>query len=263
MTRAGGAADVLPHDDSIDALDPIDRERIGREWLRRAEVELTAATLSAQIARGLLLDGATREVLELAARAVGDEVRHAYLCHAVAERYLGRKADAPRSRPIDEPVFGDCPPDLNRLLGVVLHSCISETLATVCLRDGLGQCVSPTAKAATQQLLQDDLNHARLGWAHLASPYVDAEAKHHVGHALPTLLRLGRDSWLYEARPPTDDPAHGVLGLAGFRALTKTAFAELVLPGFDHVGVDTSLGRQWFAVNVEAAPTGPSRTGRT
>jgi hypothetical protein len=244
---------VLPErDDVVDALGQPERERIGREWLRRAEVELTAATLSAQIARGLLLDGATRDVLELAARAVEDEVRHAYLCHAVAERYLARKADPPRSRPIDETVFGDCPPEINRLLGVVLHSCISETMATVCLSDGLPQCVSPTAKAATQQLLQDDLNHARLGWAHLASPFVGNTAKRHIGLALPTLLRLGYGSWHSEQRPPFDDPAHGVLGMTGFRSLTKTALTEVVLPGFDHVGVDTRLGRQWFAQNIDA-----------
>jgi hypothetical protein len=27
----------------------------------------------------------------------------------------------------------------------------------------------------------------------------------------------------------------------------KTAFDELVLPGFDYVGVDTSVGREWLA----------------
>jgi hypothetical protein len=249
MRGARGA--VLPaHDDVIDALAARDRERIGREWLRRAEVELTAATLSAQVVRGLLLDGATREVLELASRAVSDEVRHAYLCHAVAERYFGRPIDPPRSRPVEEPAFGDCPPAVNRLLGVVLHSCVSETLATVCLREGLGLCVSPTAKAVTQRLLEDDLNHARLGWAHLASPFVDVQAKEHVGRALPVLLRLGRESWLAEPRPADDDPAHGVLGLPGFKALTKSALAELVLPGFDHVGVDTRAGREWFERNV-------------
>jgi hypothetical protein len=247
MTRPRDGSQALPErDDRIETLGSLERERIGREWLRRADVELTAATLSAQIARGLLLDGATRDVLELAARAVEDEVRHAYLCHAVAERYLARKVDPPRSRPIDEPVFGDCPAELNRLLGVVLHSCISETMATVCLSEGLERCVSPTAKAVTHQLLQDDLNHARLGWAHLASSFVGREKKGHVSRALPTLLRLGHDSWLCEERPPNDDPAHGVLGMTGFMALTKTALVDVVLPGFDHVGVDTRLGRQWF-----------------
>jgi hypothetical protein len=242
---------ILPARDAvIEALESEARERIGREWLRRAEVELTAATFTAQLVRGLLLDGAAPAVLELASRAVADEVSHGRLCHDVAERYLGRSAPAPRSRPAEEPIYGDCPPQLNRLLALVMHSCINETLATVCLRDSMRRCESATAKIATRRLLRDDLNHARIGWAHLASPFVDAEARHHVGRALPTLLRLGQDGWIHEPRAPFDDPAHGVLGPAGFPDLMRTALSELVLPGFDHVGVDTRAGREWFTQHV-------------
>jgi hypothetical protein len=248
MSRSADCDTILPaRDEVIEALGAEDREGIGREWLRRAEVELTAATLSAQIARGLLMDGATREVLELAADAVGDEVRHGFLCHSVGERYLGRKVLPPRSRPVDEPQFGDCPAALNRLLGLVLHSCVSETLATVCLRDGLHKCASPTARAVSRRLLQDDLDHARLGWAHLASPYVDSVAKQHLARALPTLLRLGRDAWLDEPRPEFHNAAHGVLGREGFPELMRIGLEELVLPGFEHVGVDSRAAREWLA----------------
>ena len=244
---AGGAASA---DEAIEALDADARARIGREWLRRAEVELSAAALSALLVRGLLIDQATPEVLDLAARAVSDEVRHSRICREVAERYLGRRLEPPRARPVEEATFGDCPPQLNRLLALVLHSCVNETLATVCLRDGMKAAVSPTVRHATQQLLRDDLNHARIGWAHLASLYVDRAAKIHVGRALPTLLRLGRDAWLSEPRADFDDPAHGVLGNARFPALMRAALSELVLPGFDHVGVDTRAGREWFAQNA-------------
>jgi hypothetical protein len=239
-----------PKDETIEALDAQARERIGREWLRRAEVELSAATLSAGLVRGLLLDHAAHEVLELAATAVSDEVRHSRICQEVAERYLGRAAEPPRSRPIEEATFGDCPPALNRLLALVLHSCVNETLATVCLQEGMKVAVSPTARAATQELLRDDLNHARLGWAHLASKHVDRAAKEHIARALPTLLRLGRDAWLSEPRADFDDPGHCVLGNARFPALMRTAVGEIILPGFDHVGVDTRAGRDWFARNL-------------
>ncbi len=149
-----------PDDDVIATLDRPARERIGAEWLRRAEVELTAAAFTARIVHGLLSDGAIPDVLALAARAVADEVRHAGICHEVAERYLGSPAPSPRARATEDPVFGDCPPPLSRLLALVMHSCVNETLATVCLREGMSLCVAPTAKAATQQLLRDDLNRA-------------------------------------------------------------------------------------------------------
>jgi hypothetical protein len=236
-----------PDDDVIAALDRPTRERIGAEWLRRAEVELTAAAFTARIVHGLLSDGAIPDVLALAAQAVADEVRHAGICHEVAERYLGSHAPLPRARPTEDPAFGDCPPPLSRLLALVMHSCVNETLATVCLREGLLLCVAPTAKAATQQLLRDDLNHARMGWAHLASPHVDAAARHHVARALPTLLRFGYEGWMSEPRAPFDDPAHGVLGHPRFPSLMKSALVDLVLPGFDHVGIDTAAGRAWLA----------------
>jgi hypothetical protein len=71
--------------------------------------------------------------------------------------------------------------------------------------------------------------------------------KQHLAHALPTLLRLGRDAWLDEPRPEFHDPRHGVLGREGFPELMRIGLEELVLPGFDHVGVDSRAGREWLA----------------
>ncbi|HTQ05490.1 MAG TPA: hypothetical protein VMI54_16620 [Polyangiaceae bacterium] len=233
-------------DEAIDALDDELRATVGHEWLRRADVELTASSLTAKLVQGLLLDGATPEVIELATNAVGEEARHARVCHAVAERYLGRKLPYPRARRLEEARFGDAPPAVNRLLLFVLHSCVNETLATVCLREGLKLAASTVVKAATRELLSDDLNHARMGWAHLASPALDDTARAHVGAALPVLLRLGRDGWLDEPRSGIDVPEHGVLGNPSFPPLLRAAFDDLILPGFDHVGVDTRPAREWY-----------------
>jgi hypothetical protein len=227
-----------PREDvAIVALDRETREVVGGEWARRADVELTSASLSAGLVQGLLLDGASKEVIELASKAVSDEARHARICHAVAERYLDRSLPEPRARRLVEATFGDAPPEINRLLLFVLHSCINETLATVCLREGLKRAISPTVKAATQELLRDDLNHARMGWAHLASDAVSPNAKEHVARALPTLVRLGQEGWLNEPRADIDLPEHGVLGNASFPPLVQAAMAELILPGFEHVGI--------------------------
>ncbi|MFZ5895774.1 MAG: hypothetical protein ACOY0T_32255 [Myxococcota bacterium] len=237
----------LASEPCVDALDASLRERIAAEWLRRAEVELTTAALSAQIARGLVLDGALHEVLELAARAVQDEVRHSRICHRVAELYAGRDLPTPRARRMDEPTFGDAPPQLSRLLALVLHSCINETLATVCLRDSLKAAQSNAVRAATRQLLEDDINHARLGWAHLASSHVSAHHRHHIERALPTLLRLGREAWITEPRSDLDLPAHGVLAAPRFAPLTHQALTELILPGFEHLALDVRPARDWYA----------------
>jgi hypothetical protein len=236
----------VAEDAVIDALDADTRAVVGREWQRRADVELTAASLSAKLVQGLLLDGAVPEVLELATNAVAEEARHARLCHAVAERYLACTLPPPRARPLEEARFGDASAAVNRLLLFVLHSCVNETLATVCLREGLKLAASPTVKAATQELLRDDLKHARMGWAHLGSSALDASLRAHVGAALPVLLRLGRDGWLEEPRSSVDVPAHGVLGNPSFPPLLHAALTDVILPGFDHVEIDTRGARAWY-----------------
>jgi hypothetical protein len=243
----GNGASLPDADPLIDALEPELRQTISGEWLRRSEVELTAAGLSALLVRGLLLDHAGPEVLQLAANSVAEETNHARICLRVAERYAGRALPWPRARRVDEGVFGDAPAAINRLLSLVLHCCINESLATVCLREGLKRAESPTVKEATRALLKDDLNHARIGWAHLASAAVGLGEKAHVAKALPTLLRLGRDGWLREPRALLDSPAHGVLGNPRFPELFQSAVSELILPGFDYVGVDTGLGRAFLS----------------
>jgi hypothetical protein len=241
-------------DPPIEALNSTERELVGREWQRRADVELTSASLSARLVQGLLLDRASLDVVGLAARAVGEETLHAGICRRVAEVYLGRSLPEPCARPLAEPRFGNAPPEINRLLLFVLHSCVNETLATVCLREGLKLSTSSTVKLATQRLLRDDVNHSRMGWAHLASGRVSSDAKAHLARALPMLLRLGTSGWLEEPRADIDVPEHGVLGNGRFPSLVHVALTELVLPGFDHVGVDTSGGRAWYARSGAGSP---------
>jgi len=244
LTRS---VEVIEHDEAITALDDETRSLVGHEWQRRADVELTAAILTAKLVQGLLLDGAIAEVVELAAAAVAEEAQHARICHAVAQTYLGRALPPPRGRALEDARFGDAPAEINRLLSFVLHACINETLATVCLRETLKLAESKAVKVATQQLLRDDLNHARMGWAHLASKAVGLEARAHLSAALPTLLRLGRDGWREDPRSARDISGHGVLGRATFVTLVDDAFGEVILPGFEHVGVDVAPARAWFA----------------
>jgi hypothetical protein len=61
------------------------------------------------------------------------------------------------------------------------------------------------------------------------------------------LLRLGVEGWLCEPRADFDAPDHGVLGNERFPSLMQRAVLELILPGFEHVGVDTTRGRAWWA----------------
>jgi hypothetical protein len=109
------------------------------------------------------------------------------------------------------------------------------------------------ASAVLRELLADDVQHARIGWAHLASPSVDTGAKRHVSSALPTLLRLSYEVWAnvsdHREHWFTD---HGCPGRAVARASFELAVPEVILPGMAAVGIDPGPGERWFSENVTA-----------
>src|SRR5580658_939274 len=88
-------ASRLPPDPSIDELDVETRRRLGRQWASRAGAELRVAGVFTVVSHDLLERGADPAILHIAARAVSDEVRHADLCRALAERYLGEPVPWP------------------------------------------------------------------------------------------------------------------------------------------------------------------------
>ena len=193
-------------DASIAELPEPDRRAIGAVWLSRASAELTTASVTASVARALIELDAVTDVVVLAARAVSDEVRHSQLCHALAEAYLGQRLAPPRARQLEDASFGDAPQELNRLLLVVYHSCLNEGIATAILQENLRLAQAPAVRRVLHELLQDDVEHARIGWAHLASSAVGAEARRHVGLALPALLRAVRKCLARPSRQPRRRP---------------------------------------------------------
>jgi hypothetical protein len=47
--------------------------------------------------------------------------------------------------------------------------------------------------------------------------------------------------------PAEGVPPHGHLGAAASRVIVDEAVRDLVLPGFEHVGVDARAARAWYA----------------
>ena len=90
--------------------------------------------------------------------------------------------------------------------------------------------------------LGDELGHARLGWALLASPVMGPPERAPVARELPRLLRDGVTAWLDAARvlPVRGVPTHGIPSRARHCRWVRQATFELVLPGFAAVDLDTA-----------------------
>jgi hypothetical protein len=212
-------------------------EAVSAVWRDRAKGELSTAAVFAKlvaVGRGL---GLASEVLSMLASASTDELRHARRCHELAELYAGRSLEPPVAPPFDAPRFGEAPAHINGHLLLIYQSCLNEGIATVYLQENLRLVRAKAAHELIHELLRDDLVHARIGWAHLASPVLSVEVRRHVAAALPTLLGLVRVAWLQpSAASDFDCPEHGCLGRFRHAALVSAAIEELILPGFAHLG---------------------------
>jgi len=152
--------------------------------------------------------------------------------------------------PIVTPPFAFPAPNVSReeraTLVLVSHCCINETIANAWLESCYAMATDRDARAAIRELLADEIDHARIGWAHLAS--ASAEMRRSVQRFLPSLVRSNFSQW---SRPDPNVPEpgikdHGVPGPAENREIVRQALSDLVLSGFDYLGFDTRRARAAF-----------------
>jgi hypothetical protein len=230
-------------------------DRLGRQWASRAAAELRVACVFTVVARarGLFESGADPEVLRIAARAVSDEVRHAEICRGLAERYFGHPVNWPAPRPAVMPQLARAPSAIRATLHTVAMGCVNETIASAWLEASLRDTTSVLARAAIRELIADDIHHARLGWAHVASSFVSRSMRREVGEWLPRLLEAAAWTWTRRVNGTASEgfPAHGVPSLATTRAVVRDTLQTVILPGFDRLGVPSASAREWWARRYE------------
>jgi hypothetical protein len=220
------------------------RTALGQEWRARMIQEHLAVGAFAEITTELATNGCDAVVLGLAARASSDEVRHADVCARIATTMLGAPAIPRRLRgvPSIPPHAGSTPAD-RTLLHVVEMCCLSETFTGVYLTEMLARSTNQAMRAAIEYLLEDEIDHGRVGWAHLAACARDGRAAC-VASALPAMLdrtvadvmRAGQAS--NEPRPLAE--GYGQIGPRDAARIFAATLANVILPGFETIGIDLS-----------------------
>lgn len=242
---------ALPDDPSIDRLSEEERRVLAEIWVGRAAAERRVADAFVVIDAALAVLGAGAELRALAYRAVDDEMRHAELARVVAVRYAGRELEAPPLLPLDVPLHPRVDERLRHVLHVVGHCCINETIASAFLEAALVETTAPLAATALRELLSDEIDHARIGWALLAS--LDAMTKTQVGERFPALAIANLRMWRTAPRRYAGGQpfaAHGAPSEALAEAAFALAFRDLVVPGCEQLGLDASRIRAWAAVGM-------------
>lgn len=254
--RWGGRLTARPLpavDVELERLDEVQRAELVAVWLGRAASERRVADAFEVIRDALAELRAPSELVALATRAVDDEYRHEELSRQVASRFAGRELEPPPRLKLVVPEHPGADGELLHSLHVLGHCAMNETFASAFLETSLAFTEAPLARVAVLELLSDEIDHARLGWAHLSS--LDAARRRALAPWLPSLVRANLKMWRDTPRPYSADPLvhrHGAPPADAVETALKGAIGDLIIPGLEQFGLPTDALRVWLA---EGAPT--------
>jgi hypothetical protein len=222
-------------------LDATERAHVARAWLTRARTEANAVIAFSAYADDLRALAAPDALLAIARAAVDEEAEHARLCLRLAEKYAQQPlvAPAPDYRP---PVLVNVPDAMHPLLRILIGTALSETMSTSFLQLLYQRAEDADVRATVRQLLSDEIDHARLGWAVLALPAITPEMRGLLGGILPKLVALTLAQW--RGGGATDLSAHGCPAHEEVVAHARATMEGLVLPGFAALGIDVGPAHQ-------------------
>jgi len=206
-------------------------DRVAEVWLSRAAAEAGVHDYARLIVDDLTAVGADTT---LARRMLADEERHARICVEVASRFAGRALDAPPMRPYADP-FAELPLPLRATIRVVSTCCIGESLACAWVDESARAVSNPWLREVLRKHLGDEIQHARVGWTHLAT----VANRSVVAEWLPTLLRENLRAWrTFDPCWPSEGfPEHGLPSHADTARWVDDAVETLILPGFAELGI--------------------------
>ena len=217
-------------------------------WTFRCRVELEAEIRFARLAQRLAASGALPVVVDLAARASSDERRHAARCADLA-RAFGASVSA---EDVQAPEISPSGLDDRQsvLYEVVAACCITETESTSVLTTLLHSARGGRMQRILRELLRDEVNHSRVGWAHLAHERSHGDVRF-LDPLIPAMLEGSVAPRLFEVAPPElESPellACGVLPHSMKRSVFIQTLLEVVFPGLESLGVHTGPAREWLS----------------
>jgi len=242
-----GSRRAIPWDDPVAPLDDARKQKLVHAWSWRREQEHLAVGSFSRLAYEAAAHGCEPATLALLTRAATDEVHHADVCRRMVEKHTGRAL--PRTLQGVPRVASPRVRDADELLHTIVETCcLSETLTGAYFTEMLEVAVDPLAHAVVLALLEDEIDHGRVGWAYLAAACRDGRATS-VAAALPELLeRTVADVFRDAREQPEPDDAEldraGYLGRTRSARVYQDALEKVILPGFDALDIETRAARE-------------------
>jgi hypothetical protein len=230
-----------------DDLDEHQRRVVVATCERRAALELEGAAAFTRVTQALIDLRADAAILELAARAIAEEMNHSEIYRGLAAAYAGRDLPRPQPAPIDWPEHEGAPAALRPVLDVVGMCAINETMACAFLELCLEGATAAPVREGLRDVLGDEIRHGRIGWAYLASLGLDDAGRAEIGRFVLPLCRKQVRGWRAQIAtvPAPAVPAHGSPSGEAIERAMRASITGLVLPGFEHLGIDVRAARRW------------------
>lgn len=247
--RWGGAVTSRPLPDADDEVREAPRalrDELACLWLSQAATEARVARSFALVAESLRALGADAGLVAMADRAVDDEHRHHALCRAMAERWHGAPVAPAPELPFAPPAHAAAPSErARRALWIVGQCTFNETFASAYLALCSERAEHPMARAALRELLSDEIDHARVGWAFLHT--CDEATRAVVQDWLLPLAVCNLREWR-AVRLAEDErlARHGIPPAGEVELALQRALSELIVPGLAHVGLDPRPLERWI-----------------
>ncbi|MBS2028449.1 MAG: ferritin-like domain-containing protein [Deltaproteobacteria bacterium] len=225
------------------------RKLAGENWAFRWNVERDAHLRFARMSGRLTRFGSPEGVVALARKAADDEVRHTQLCATLAERY-GAPVDPSKPASIHEVSPSRLAEPESLTYEIIAACCVTETESAGVLTTLLASEPDPLVRETLHAIARDEVDHSRLGWAHLAHART-VQKLDFMSELLPVILGGTVDDSLFQ---PAKDPAlespllvrAGILPHTQKREVFVRMLREVVFPGLESNGIDPSFGKAWL-----------------
>ncbi len=226
--RTGWARGRRP---DVRRLTRAERAVLARAWTEDALIEHASVAAFARTTLELMAVGAPADLLAAVQAAAADEVRHARLSFALAERY-GAAAVSPGRLQLGASVAIET--DLARLAATTFREgCVGETVVSLLSARAAAAATDPAAKALLTLVAHDEARHAELAWRTLSWLLQEGGADALAAVEAEVLGLLANGVRLTQITTGADDrvlAAHGRIRPAAAMMARDQAIAEVILP---------------------------------
>lgn len=222
--------------------------RAAEIWRVRERTEHEAAAAFDALARDLAASQAPAPLVALASRCAADERAHAVHCRAIVDALAPGLAPLPVDAGVRLGPAGASASE-RALHASVALGCVTESLSTALLIEIRRRAADALVRRALDVILEDEVRHSRLGWAHLAHAASAAErgggrgGVSWIARHVPAMLRAALDDELPELAPARasrerfDLAPWGILDRDDVERICRATIEHTILPGLARYGI--------------------------